>query len=251
MRDAPAPRSDASFLAKPGAWVDLALTLPLFLTYQLGVVFLNLRNGTDLLTAPLMQLAEGNRGVYLLLTSCIGVAFAGVFALLGRGQAFRITKFVQIAVEGVVYAVVMRIAASYVVGNIFAGRPTDEGGPFGGVVQSCGAGFYEELAFRVVLFGLGAKLLIAWLGHEKLSVVATGAPRLSMRSMIVMLVWSAIAAAVFSGAHYVGSVSDQFRLTTFTFRWVLGVLLSLIYVTRGFAAAVWAHTVYDVWVIVF
>jgi hypothetical protein len=187
----------------------------------------------------------------LLLTSCIGVVFAGVFALLGRGRAFEPSKFVQIAVEGIVYAVAMRIAASYVVGNLFAGRVNEDGGPFGGVVQSCGAGFYEELAFRVVLFGLGAKLLVAWLGHQDMRVVQGGAPRLSLRSIAVVVVWSAIAAAIFSGAHYVGSVADPFKLTTFTFRWVLGLLLSLIYVTRGFAAAVWAHTVYDVWVIVF
>ena len=111
--------SRASFLAKPGPWVDLGLTLPVFLIYHFGVVFLHLRNGTDLLTGPLMQLAEGNRGIYLLITAAIGVVFAGVFALLGRGQAFRPMKFVQMAIEGVVYAVAMRMGASYVVGNVF------------------------------------------------------------------------------------------------------------------------------------
>jgi len=34
-----------------------------------------------------------------------GVVFAGVFAILGRGQAFRPAKFAQIALEGVVYAI--------------------------------------------------------------------------------------------------------------------------------------------------
>jgi hypothetical protein len=31
---------------------------------------------------------------------------------------------------------------------------------------------------------------------------------------------------------------------------LLGLALTLIYVTRGFAAAVWAHATYDVWVLV-
>ena len=35
-----------SLAAKPGAWAELALTLPVFIVYQLGVVFLNVRNAT-------------------------------------------------------------------------------------------------------------------------------------------------------------------------------------------------------------
>ena len=244
------PRNGGGLLAKPGPWVDLGLTLPVFLLYHLGVVFLHLRNGTDLLTGPLMQLAEGNRGIYLLLTAAIGVVFAGVFAVLGRGQTFRPMKFVQMAIEGVIYAVAMRMGASYVVGNLFAGNVKMEGGPFGGLVQSCGAGFYEELAFRVVFFGLGAKALVWWFSHQKVGVVTTSSSKLSLKSMVIMLLWCVVAAAAFSGMHYIGDYGDPFRLTTFTFRFLLGVALSLIYATRGFAAAVWSHALYDVWVIV-
>lgn len=244
------PSTGGSFLAKPGPWVDLGLTLPVFLVYHFGVVFLHLRNGTDLLTGPLMQLAEGNRGMYLLITAAIGVVFAGVFAALGRGQVFRPAKFAQIAIEGVVYAIAMRMGAAYVVGNIFAGGIKDDGGPLGGVVQSCGAGFYEELAFRVVLFGLGAKALVWWLARQKVGVVTNTASRLSFRSIAIMLGWSVVVALVFSGVHYIGAYGDAFKLTTFTFRFVLGVALTLIYATRGFAAAVWTHMLYDVWVIV-
>ncbi len=45
---------------KPGAWVDLGLTLPVFLVYHLGVVFLNVRNAADMVTGELMVLSEGN-----------------------------------------------------------------------------------------------------------------------------------------------------------------------------------------------
>ena len=40
------------------------------------------------------------------------------------------------------------------------------------------------------------------------------------------------------------------RSTDFALR-VLGLVLTLIYATRGFAAAVWTHALYDVWVLVF
>jgi hypothetical protein len=247
--------SDVALREKAGAWVDLGLTLPLFLAYHLGVIFLKVQNATDLVTGPLLQLAEGNRAVYLLITASIGVVFASVFAIVGRGQAFRPSKFVQIAIEGIVYAVLMRVGAAYVVGRLFAGvsDAAAKQGPFVGFVMSLGAGFYEELAFRVVLFGLGAKILVWLFARERYGVVGdvAGQPRrLTVRAFLVATVWAVVAATIFSGVHYLGPLGDPFQLQSFTFRLVLGLVLTLIFVLRGFAAAVWAHAAYDVWVLV-
>ena len=113
--------SDAGELReKPGAWVDLGLTLPIFVAYHAGVIFLHVQNATDPITGPLLRVSEGNRAVYLLITASIGVVFAAVFGIVGRGEAFRPQKFVQIALEGVLYAVLMRLGAAYVVGHLFA-----------------------------------------------------------------------------------------------------------------------------------
>ncbi len=242
---------------RPGAWVDLGLTLPIFLIYQLSVVFLDVQNGTDIVTGKLLELSHGDRTVYLLATLAIGVVFAGAFALAGRGQAFQPRKFVQIAIEGVVYAVVMRLVASQIVGAMFAGPASiADQGKFVGFIMSLGAGFYEELAFRVVLFGLGAKLLVAFLGKNHQKVILTGpAPvtvkRYGFRSLLIMVLWAFACALMFSGVHYVGSMADSFKLSSFLFRFVLGLVLTGIFVTRGFAAAVWTHAVYDIWVLVF
>ncbi|MBX3229741.1 MAG: CPBP family intramembrane metalloprotease [Labilithrix sp.] len=249
---AAAPAAD-SLTAKPGAWVDLGLTLPIFLVYHLAVVFLGVQNATDVVTGTLLSLSAGNKTTYLLSTLAIGVIFAGTFALAGRGQAFRPRKFLQIAIEGVVYAFTMAVFASYVVGSIFAGPSSirDEG-RFVGFIMSLGAGFYEELTFRVILFGLGAKVLVKVFGNQKVELAGTQiVTRFSFRSWMVMFGWAVASALVFSGVHYVGSMSDTFHLTSFTFRAVLGLVLTLIFVTRGFAAAVWTHAIYDVWVLVF
>lgn len=237
---------------RPGAWIDLGLTLPIFIVYHLAVVFLGVQNATDPLTGTLLRLTQGDKNKYLLATLCIGVIFVGAFALLGRGQAFRPKKFLQIAIEGVVYAVVMRVVAGVVVGRLFAGNIQEES-RFVGFIMSLGAGFYEELSFRVILFGLGAKILVAFFGKQRVVLTAQGpaASNFSFRSIMVMVGWSIACALVFSGIHYVGAMSDNFALASFTFRALLGLILTLIYVTRGFAAAVWTHALYDVWVLVF
>lgn len=249
---------------RPGAWVDLGLTLPIFLVYHAAVVFLGVKNATDMVTGALLELAHGDKGTYLLATGAVGVIFAGVFALLGRGQAFHPQKFFQIAIEGVAYAVLMRVAAGYVVGRLFAGpiQPAQEENRFVGFVMSLGAGFYEELAFRVLLFGVGAKVLVWLFAHQEVQLTGTTpvfaagpnvapARRFSLRALLVMVGWAVSSALLFSAAHYIGPMADAPQAASFVFRAVLGLCLTLIYVFRGFAAAVWTHAVYDIWVLVF
>ncbi len=64
--------------------------------------------------------------------------------------------------------------------------------------------------------------------------------------------WVAVTAAVvlsaliFSGFHYIGPYGDPLTAPTFTFRTIAGLLLSGLYVARGFGVAAWTHALYDV-----
>lgn len=243
-------RDPQALSAKPGAWAELALTLPVFLAYQLGVVFLHVRNATDLVTGELLRISGGDLGAYLGLTVGIGLVLFVVFALLGRGQTLSGRKILQIMVEGAAYAIAMSTATSWVVGKLFAGPPAAAvGGPVSGLIMSLGAGFYEELAFRAVLFGLGAKLLVWLFARQRVGLVGASAP-LSLRAVLIMAVWAVACAACFSGMHYVGALGDPFDVRSFVARAVLGLALTLVYAMRGFAAAVWTHALYDIWVLV-
>lgn len=242
-----APATPAKLSSKPGAWVDLALTLPIFVVYHVGVIFLNVHNAADYLTFELFHFAENSKSLYILFTLAIGVVFTGVFAWLGRGEAFRPYKFVQIALEGVIYAFVMRLVGAYVVGHLFAGSSAiAQQGTFTGIIMSMGAGFYEELAFRVILFGGGAAIL-SWLLTDTAAPPSAGR---TTKMFLYKLGWALVVACIFSFVHYTGSLGDKFDLRSFVFRAVLGLALTAIYASRGFAAAVWAHTAYDVWVLV-
>jgi hypothetical protein len=235
--------------SKPSAWVELALTLPIFLLYHLGVVFLGFQNATDFLTRVLMLAAEGSTARYLGITGLFGVLLAGAFAFAGRGGSFGFGKFVQVACEGVIYAILGRVIAGYVVGRLFAG-PIQGEGRFAGFVMSLGAGFYEELAFRVLLFGVGVKALV-WFWHgRKMTLVGQGSFAGATKSLGIVILWALVCGVLFSSMHYVGELSDPFQLKSFLFRLILGLFFTGIYLTRGFAAAVWTHALYDIWVLV-
>jgi hypothetical protein len=222
---------------KSGPWTDLGLTLPVFVGYHLGVVELPVQNAADPVTRELVALANHDLTSYAALTLSIGAVYVGILALLGRGQTLRWSRFAMIALEGVVYAVAMRFLASYVVGELFLAR--EPGSAFGGLVLSLGAGFYEEVAFRVVLYGLGVRLLVLLFPLP-----------LPLASLAIKLAWAVFAAAIFSGWHYVGALGDPFDARSFVFRWVCGLMFTAIYALRGFAPAVWTHALYDIWVLV-
>lgn len=235
----PEQHEKSGFFAKASdAWSDLVLTLPIFIAYHLGVAFLPVRNAADVVTSEMIALANNNMLAYAGLTLLIGAGFVAVLWMLGRKQALEWERFVFIALEATAYAIAMRFIAGWVVGKLtLAGAPLEGG--FTGFVMSAGAGLYEEIAFRVVLWGLGLRvLMLLWPMVDPL------------RPRLLAVGWALVAAGVFSGWHYVGAYGDAFELRSFVFRWTCGVVFTAIYAFRGFAPAVWTHTLYDLWVLV-
>lgn len=229
--------NDADIRGRSEPWADLVLTLPIFIGYHLGVIQLPVRNAADVVTRELALLANNDLLTYVGVTLGIGAAFAGTLVLLGRGRALHWGRFAFVAAEGILYAVAMRMIASYVVGRMYLSAGPGDQDRLTGLVMSLGAGFYEEIAFRVLLYGMGARLLLL-----------VGPRAVPFRALTFRLIWAAIAAAVFSGWHYVGALGEAFEPKSFIFRWVCGMVFTAIYALRGFAPAVWTHTIYDIWV---
>jgi CAAX prenyl protease-like protein len=224
--------------APSSAWSDLGLTLPVFVAYHLGVVFLPVRNAADVVTQELVALAHHDRVFYAALTLGLGLFFIGVLLILGRRQALRWQSFAWLLLEGVLYAVSMRLVASFVVGRLFLATGIET--RFTGLVMSLGAGLYEEIAFRVLLYGIGFKCL------KVLFAPASGVRRFFLASA-----WAVTCALLFSAWHHFGVLGDALDGRVFVFRAVCALIFTLIYVTRGFAPVVWTHVVYDVWVLAF
>lgn len=262
----PNTQEQASPPSKSGPLTDLALTLPLFVGYHVGVVFLPVRNAADLVTRELQTVANYNLWAYLALTLAIGAGYVTPLLLAGRGKHLQVERFAWMGVEGVSYAVGMRLLAGYAVAYLVAtaqhmdlgfiglmnaapalsssvqaaGEASGMGARLAGAIMSLGAGFYEELVFRVGLYGAGAALILFLFN-------ITGA----VKKLVFRLFWALLAAAVFSGWHYIGELGEPFDLLTFSFRSVCGLVFTLIYQFRGFAPAVWTHALYDLWVLAF
>lgn len=226
-----------------GPLADLALTLPIFVIYHLGVVWMDVQNAADVVTRELKALASASLPTYSGLTLAIGAIFTGILLVLGRGHTLRWQRFALVALEGILYAVAMRLVASYLVGKVHldGGLPVEAApGFFTAVVLSLGAGLYEEIAFRVGLYGIGRRLVLAMMPEA-----------LPGQRLLASVGWATLSAALFSAWHYLGQFGEPFELRSFLFRWVCGLVFTLIYVFRGFAPVVWTHALYDIWVLAF
>jgi hypothetical protein len=213
---------------------DIVLTAPVFAVYHFGVVFLEVRNGFDPITDLLLSVLSRSLLAYVGITLAVSAALAVGIRLLGFTREFRPGRMALRLVEATGYALVMAVIARNVAS--YSLGAANVANPLAAVVLSFGAGFYEELAFRVVLFGAGAFLI---------SRMFEG-----WRALGLELAWALVAAAAFSAVHYLGALSDPFKLGSFIFRLTCGLVLTVIYRFRGFAAAVWTHAIYDIAVMV-
>jgi len=101
-----------------------------------------------------------------------------------------------------------------------------------GLALSLGAGLFEEFFFRVIL--LSAVLYLA---------------RLMLAEWLAVTVAIIGAAFLFSLAHYIGPLGEPLEIHSFLFRWVAGLLFTILYFLRGFAVTAYAHAFYDIFVI--
>lgn len=227
----------------------LIMVLPLFVLYQLGVLFTGgVRNGVDFVTSAMWWVVQGNMAGYLGLNALILLVFGGLVFFGLRGKSLMSPKLWPVVLaESTVYAMFFGTAVIQLM-SVFGLDATLAQGTGGvqelGLVQkfvlSIGAGLYEEIVFRLIGVG-GIFWLLGKLGGER-----QGMPTIA-RAVIAVLASSLI----FSAIHYVGSLGDAFTLGSFLFRFFAGILLAVLFYVRGFAVAVYTHAIYDIIVMVF
>ena len=210
---------------------SVLLTIPVFLTYHLGILLIDLRNGVDLVSTLTFQLLQSSLLAYVLVTlgGALGIAVT-VFVLRRQGK-IEPAQWINVLLESLVWAVLMMFSVGWLTEHLVDWQVGPHPMSFiERLVMAAGAGFHEELVFRVFLFGGGTWLLT--------KTTSWSASRCALLSALVSSV-------VFSAIHYTGNMGDSFTLVSFTFRTVAGLFLAGIYRFRGFAVSVYTHTFYD------
>jgi membrane protease YdiL (CAAX protease family) len=220
---------------------SLVLVFPLFLIYQVGVLFtLPMLNGADFLTVFLFRNVGLTTTAYLGYTAAVAAAFAVGVLILRKRQQFDPGLIWRVLIESGIYALTMGSLIVFVMTRVFGISPRLAGGVadqglIGRIVMSLGAGVYEESVFRLGIMG-GLTLL--------------GERLLGLRRWIAMLIALAISSVLFSAMHHIPPYGDPFTIGVFTFRILAGACFGLLFWFRGFAVAVYTHALYDLYVLI-
>jgi membrane protease YdiL (CAAX protease family) len=98
------------------------------------------------------------------------------------------------------------------------------------VVSYVGAGIYEEILFRLILFSG-----LSWILRASL-----------MPKYVAVAFAAAVSALIFSAAHHIGPYGEKMNTYVFLFRTLAGLYFASLYQFRGFAVAAGTHACYDV-----
>lgn len=210
----------------------LLLTIPVFLVYHLGILAIDLRNGVDLVSMAAFELLDRSLLAYIGVTLGYALAIGVAVVVLRRRGSIKPAELLPVLGESVLLAIVMFFTVGWATEQIFGIQVGAAGmNPLEKLVMSAGAGFHEELIFRVVLFAGGALALtkLARLSNAKAAWIA-----------------ALVSSLLFSAVHYIGPLGDDFQIVSFTFRFLAGMYLAAVYRFRGFAVAVYTHAIYDV-----
>jgi hypothetical protein len=226
---------------------SLLFALPLLVLYEVGAIYIAqtegtaFRNGADVLLRTVLLLGgvEGTLSVSLIL-----IAVAAALIVLERRRRtvpLRLTPFAGMAAESFVYASLLGIVVGTVTHWLVQGidvhlsTTTFESlSLIEGLVLSVGAGLYEEIVFRVLLVG-------GIFGVFR----ASGLPAGQAGVFSVVL-----ASLVFSAFHYVGPYGDPWAIPSFVFRFLAGLVFSVLFLLRGFGITAWTHALYDILIVV-
>jgi len=227
---------------------SLTFALPLLVAYEVLAFSLShnevtgVRNGADVLLKSLFLAMGGLDGLIVFGALLVGGGAWLVWQDYRGSRTLDPRVFGLMTVESVVYALAFGMVTSTLTGLLLPSLTTtlslgsvDSWSLPTQLMISLGAGIYEELLFRVILVSG-----LAWTARRVLSWSASA-------SGVFAVVLGAL---IFSAFHYIGPYGDGLELVSFTFRAIAGMLLSSLYLLRGFGITAWTHALYDVFLAV-
>ena len=227
------------FLQTRSSFYSFLFTIPLFFIYEVGILFLStddilvVRNGADFLMRSILE-SFGIFGLYGLgAIFLIGFIITYIYFFNDKSnKSIRADYLFIMIFESVCWALILYFLLSkfmLVLMNPIGKTITQQ------VTLAVGAGIYEEFLFRVMLIsGLTGIIGFVFLWREK------------VRKAAALI----IAAGIFSAFHFVGDYGDFFSMELFLLRFFAGIVLGILYIARGFGITAYAHSIYDLIVLI-
>ena len=227
------------FLQTRSSFYSFLFTIPLFFIYEVGILFLSkddilvVRNGADFLMRSILE-SFGILGLYGLgAIFLIGFIITYIYFFNDKSnKSIRADYLFIMIFESVCWALILYFLLSkfmLVLMNPIGKTITQQ------VTLAVGAGIYEEFLFRVMLIsGLTGIIGFVFLWSEK------------TRKAAALI----IAAGIFSAFHFMGDYGDYFSMELFLLRFFAGIVLGVLYIARGFGITAYAHSIYDLIVLI-
>lgn len=220
---------------RPNPLVSVAFTVPVFLFYQLSAAFLDTRSQVDFVSTVVNKVVEASTPAYVLFTLAIALAMLlTTWVQMKRGKVVE-TPIKRVLWEAVAAAAVAVGAMGFIAREILHGEASAISmlHVFDKIVVSVGSGFHEELLFRA-FFISGAAWAINRLTKKK------------WKAWQVIWGCAIVSSLLFAAVHHVALYAEPFSWATVSYRVAEGLFFATLYVTRGFAVAVYAHVIYNV-----
>jgi len=216
---------------------SIALTIPVLLLYHLGILLVDRSAagavGADLVTTTVLGVLKASPPVYVIGTLTLALVVATVTWIEERRSATSGVSLSRVILEGAGFGVALLAAFGWATSRIMRATDPDrlaELGVIDKLVLAAGSGFHQELIFRALLV-------------TGFSLVLLKVFRVSKNAALSVAV--AVSSVLFALGYNWGPQGEPFLPDLAALRVVLGGLFAAIYLTRGFAVAVYAHAIFQ------
>jgi len=216
---------------RPNPLMSVALTMPVFLAYHLGILLVDRHSQVDFVSTLVLRVLEASTPAYVLMTLALAlVLLLTTWVQMKRGKVLE-HSLGRVLAESLAAALAGLMAIGWATHEVRGGEAAASTlSVVDKLVLAAGSGFHEEFIFRALLVS-GA----AW----ALGKLTKGKPWVSLVTCMV------VSSVLFSLAHYFVIFDEPFVPIVAGYRVLEGLLFATLYVTRGFAVAVYAHAFYD------
>jgi Type II CAAX prenyl endopeptidase Rce1-like len=222
---------------RPDPLTSIALTIPVFLTYHLGILAIESRSGADVVSNTVFGTLKASAPVYVVVTLSLALVVATVTWVEERRGATQSMSLWRVILEGAIAALAVVVLLSWATNRVLQStnpamlQELKDLSVSEMLVLAAGTAFHEEIIFRALLC-TGLSLLILKVFRMSKGVALGVSVALSSIAFALIQNW--------------GPFGQPFIAELAMYRLMLGVFFAGLFLFRGFAVAVYTHVFFEI-----